>query len=271
MPAIAACQLNSSRIPFAIDRLVNRLPLQRPLPVPTLGILAGLTRTAALVGMIHRLRRVWCGWRISDAGRARLAELTAGRGQPQPQAAPAPPPEPEARQSPGAVIESAHREIREALSEELLQTVISNSAAFFEQLVVDLLVAMGYGGSRKDAGEAVGGVGDDGIDGIIKEDRLGLGLIYVQAKKWARDKTVGRPEIQRFAGALQGHRAQKDVFITTSTFTRDAEEYVSRIEPKIVLIDGHALARLMTDFGVGVTTVASYDIKRVDPDYFADE
>ena len=125
---------------------------------------------------------------------------------------------------------------------------------------------MGYGGSRQDAGNVVGRPGDGGIDGVIKEDRLGLDVIYVQAKRW--DATVGRPEIQKFAGALQGHRAKKGVFITTSDFSNDAEQYADRIDTRIVLIDGSTLAKLMIDHGVGVTAVASYDVKRIDSDYF---
>jgi restriction endonuclease Mrr len=121
--------------------------------------------------------------------------------------------------------------------------------AFFERLVVDVLVKMGYGGTRQDAGQVVGRSGDDGIDGIIKEDRLGLDVIYVQAKRW--DGVVGRPEVQKFAGALQGHRARKGIFITTSSFIKDADEYVSRIDSQIVLIDGEMLAQLMIDHNVG--------------------
>ena len=126
---------------------------------------------------------------------------------------------------------------------------------------------MGYGGSRKDAGKAIGRTGDEGIDGIIK-DHLGLDNIYVQAKRW--DAAVGRPEIQKFAGALQGQRARKGIFITTSEFSKEAHEYVSRIDSKIVLIDGKTLSRLMIDFGVGVTAVATYEVKKIDSDYFAD-
>jgi restriction system protein len=172
--------------------------------------------------------------------------------------------------TPSEVIEEAHRELRNALAAELLQIVLSCSPAFFERLVVDVLVRMGYGGSRKDAGEALGRAGDGGIDGIIKEDRLGLGIIYLQAKRWS-DTAVSRPEVQKFVGSLQMHHAHKGVFITTSTFTRDAIEYVTRIDPKIVLLDGAALTRLMIDFGVEVTPVASYEIKRIESDYFADE
>ena len=131
---------------------------------------------------------------------------------------------------------------------------------------MDLIVKMGYGGSRKDAGQAIGRKGDEGIDGIIKEDRLGLDIIYIQAKRGAG--TVGRPEIQKFAGALDGQRARKGIFITTSEFTREAEEYVSRIDKKIILIDGSTLARLMMDFGVGVTSVVTYEVKKLDSDYF---
>jgi restriction system protein len=140
------------------------------------------------------------------------------------------------------------------------------SPAFFERLVVQVIVAMGYGGSLKDAGQAVGKSGDGGVDGIIKEDRLGLDQIYIQAKRWSN--VVGRPEIQSFAGSLEGHRSRKGVFITTSEFSRDARDYVTRIEKRIVLIDGEELAGLMIDFGVGVTDVATYRVKKLDPDYF---
>jgi restriction system protein len=135
--------------------------------------------------------------------------------------------------------------------------------------VIDLLVKMGYGGTRKDAGQAIGKTGDGGIDGIIKEDRLGLDIVYIQAKRW--DGTVGRPEIQKFAGALQGQRARKGIFITTSEFSQTAQEYVSRIDSKIVLIDGNALAQLMMDYNIGVTAVAAYELKRVDSDYSIEE
>ena len=168
--------------------------------------------------------------------------------------------------TPEEQIESAYQKLRDDLSTELLETVKGCSAAFFEQLVVDLLVEMGYGGTRKDAGQAIGRSGDGGIDGIIKEDRLGLDIVYLQAKKW--DNTVGRPEIQKFAGALQGQRARRGVFITTSDFSAAARDYVSRIDSNIVLIDGETLAQLMLDFDLGVTTVATYRLKRVDSDYF---
>lgn len=128
---------------------------------------------------------------------------------------------------------------------------------------------MGYGGSRKDAGEAVGQSGDGGIDGIIKEDKLGLDAIYIQAKRW--ESIVGRPIVQAFAGSLEGQRARKGVLITTSQFSKEAREYVGKIEKKIVLIDGEQLAQLMIDHGIGVTEVAAYIIKRVDLDYFSEE
>ncbi|MFG6439296.1 restriction endonuclease [Pelomonas margarita] len=169
-------------------------------------------------------------------------------------------------QTPEENLEQAHQRIRSELAEELLQKILVCSPAFFEHLVVELLVKMGYGGSRKDAGERVGQSGDGGIDGIIKEDRLGLDTIYIQAKRW--QGTVGRPEIQKFVGALSGQRAKKGVFIATSRFTADAIEYVSLIETKVVLIDGGKLAALMIDFDVGVSTQATYVIKKIDSDYF---
>lgn len=163
-------------------------------------------------------------------------------------------------------LEYGYQRVREDLAAELLRRVKDAPPAFFERVVLELLVAMGYGGSRQDAGSTVGRSGDGGIDGVIKEDRLGLDVIYLQAKRW--DTTVGRPEIQKFAGALQGQRAKKGVFITTSDFSRDAEDYVARIDSRIVLIGGANLATLMIDHGIGVTRVASYEVKRIDSDYF---
>ena len=168
--------------------------------------------------------------------------------------------------TPEEALQDAYETLRNSLAEELLEQVMQASPAFFEQLVVDVLVRMGYGGSRKDAGEAIGQSGDEGIDGIIKEDRLGLDIIYIQAKRWA--STVGRPEVQRFAGALQGKRARKGVFITTSAFSREAVEFAGSIETKVILIDGKQLAALMIDHGVGVRTDATYELKRIDADYF---
>ena len=147
--------------------------------------------------------------------------------------------------------------------------VMRCSSSFFERLVLDVLVGMGYGGSREEASEAVGRAGDEGIDGTISEDRLGLEMIYVQAKRWKGN--VGRPEIQKFAGALAGRKAGKGVFITTSTFTHDARNYVEKVDARIVLIDGRQLADFMIDYNVGVTTEAVYELKRIDTDYFEDE
>ena len=172
-------------------------------------------------------------------------------------------------QTPEEILESAHKELRGTLVQELLVRVKSATPAFFERLVLDLLVAMGYGGSLEGAGKVVGKSGDEGIDGIIKEDRLGLGMIYLQAKRW--DNVVGRPEIQKFVGALQGQRAKKGVFVTASSFSKEAELYASGIDVKVVLIGGQRLAGLMIDFDVGVSKVNSYITKRLDTDYFAEE
>ncbi|MCA1958848.1 MAG: restriction endonuclease [Nitrospira sp.] len=172
-------------------------------------------------------------------------------------------------QTPGELLESAYQKLREDLAAELLNTVKECSPAFFERLVIDVLVKMGYGGSRKEAGKAIGRSGDEGIDGIINEDRLGLDVIYIQAKRWK--DPIGRPEIQKFVGALQGHRANKGIFITTSGFTREAQDYVTKINSKIVLIDGEDLSQLMIDHNVGVTPVMSYEAKKIDSDYFFEE
>lgn len=169
-------------------------------------------------------------------------------------------------QTPEETLELAHQRLRQSLAQDILSRILSCSPTFFERLVVELLVKMGYGGSRRDAGERIGQSGDGGIDGIIKEDRLGLDIIYIQAKRW--QGPIGRPEIQKFVGALQGQRAKKGVFITTSSYTADAIDYASRIDTKVVLIDGQLLANLMIDFDVGVSIAASYIVKRIDSDYF---
>jgi restriction system protein len=157
--------------------------------------------------------------------------------------------------------------LREALADELLGKIKGSSPRFFERLVVRLLVAMGYGGSLTDAGQAVGRSGDGGIDGIIKEDKLGLDVVCIQAKRWS-DNSVGREAVQAFAGSMDGHRARKGVFITTSTFSKGACEFVRQIERRIVLIDGEQLAELMIDHGIGVTTVQTYLRKKLDTDFF---
>jgi restriction system protein len=171
--------------------------------------------------------------------------------------------------TPEEALESSYKQLRDNLANELLQQIKSCSPGLFEKIVVELLVKMGYGGSRQDAGRAIGRSGDEGIDGIIKEDRLGLDIIYVQAKRWGN--SVGRPEVQKFAGALQGQRARKGIMITTSNFSKEALDYASRIDSKIVLIDGEQLAQLMIDHGLGVSPVAVYEIKKIDTDYFTEE
>ena len=162
-------------------------------------------------------------------------------------------------------IEDNYQEIRKQLAQELLKQIKENSPRYFENLVIDLLVKMGYGDSREDA-EAVGGSGDGGIDGVIKNDRLGLDVIYVQAKRW--EHSVGEQPVRDFVGALHGRRARKGIFITTSDFARSTREYIKTIDPQIILIDGHQLVEYMIDHDVGVSTVKTYEIKRVDSDYF---
>ncbi len=176
---------------------------------------------------------------------------------------------PDQPETPEEVLEYSFQNLRESLANEILEQIKSSPPSLFEKIVVELLVRMGYGGTLKDAGQAIGKSGDEGIDGIIKEDRLGLDIIYIQAKRW--DNTVGRPEIQKFAGALQGQRAKKGVFITTSNFSKDAYEYAERIDSKIVLIDGQQLAQFMIDHNIGVTPVAVYEVKRIDSNYFSEE
>lgn len=168
-------------------------------------------------------------------------------------------------------FEFAYEKLKEETALELKEKLENCSWSFFEKLVIDLLLKMGYGGSRKDAGKAFAKTNDEGIDGIIKEDKLGLDIIYVQAKKWSSERSVSRPEIQKFAGALQGQRARKGVFITTARFTKGAIEYTQIIDSKIVLIDGDELVDLMLENNLGVSTVASYHVKKIDIDYFIEE
>ncbi len=171
--------------------------------------------------------------------------------------------------TPEESLETAYQTIRNALATEIIEKIKSCSPSFFERLVVELLVAMGYGGTLQDAGKAVGKSGDGGIDGIIKEDRLGLDVIYLQAKRW--EGNVSRPEIQKFAGALLGNQARKGVFITTSEFTKEAKDYVKTISSNIILINGEELAELMIDYNVGVSVATTYEIKKIDSDYFSEE
>jgi restriction system protein len=172
-------------------------------------------------------------------------------------------------QTPQEILENSYLSLRQTLAQELLEKIKNSPPKFFEKLVIDLLLAMGYGGSRKDAGQAIGQVGDGGVDGIIKEDKLGLDAIYVQAKRW--ENTVARPEVQGFAGALIGRKARKGIMITTAKFSSNAREYANSIDNlKIILIDGEQLAQFMIDHDVGVTEESRYVIKKIDLDYFGD-
>jgi restriction system protein len=169
--------------------------------------------------------------------------------------------------TPSEALETAYENLRGELADELLARLKKSSPSFFERAVVELLVKMGYGGSRVDAGKAIGKSGDGGIDGIIKEDKLGLDVVYIQAKRWDNNP-VGRPDVMQFAGALQAQKANKGIFITTSRFTDDARTYVSQIGSKIVLIDGEQLTNLMIENDVGVSTISMYPVKKIDADYF---
>ncbi len=178
------------------------------------------------------------------------------------------PPLPSARATPAEQIQSGYDSLRSKVEAELIQRILAASPTFFEELVVELLVAMGYGGSIADAGRALGKSGDGGIDGMIKEDKLGLDVIYVQAKRWDPKRKVSRPDIQAFVGSLEGVRARKGVFITTSSFSAEAHGFVQNIEKKVSLIDGELLTRLMFDHGVGVRTKQVFELKEVDDEYF---
>lgn len=172
-------------------------------------------------------------------------------------------------QTPEELLEFGYHNIRKSIEEEIISKLKKVKPSFFEKIVVELLVKMGYGGSVHDAGKAIGKSGDEGIDGIIKEDKLGLDVIYIQAKRW--EGTVGRPELHKFVGALAGQGAKKGIFITTSSFTKEAIEYVPKNETKIVLIDGERLASLMIDNNLGVSVQTTYEIKKIDSDYFEEE
>ena len=171
--------------------------------------------------------------------------------------------------TPDEVIDAAYQRSVFALADEVLERVKACSPIYFERLVVQLLIKMGYGGSREEAGKAVGRSGDGGIDGIINEDRLGLDAIYLQAKRW--EGVIGRPEIMKFVGALAGQRATKGVFITTAWFTQDAKDYALSSQYKVVLIDGERLADLMIEHDLGVSVAATYQLKRIDSDFFSEE
>lgn len=203
----------------------------------------------------------------------RFPEFVAFRTAGAEESAPGPEPAKEAAEptplTPDEQIRLGFSRLQSNLAAEVLERVRQVSPQFFEELVVELLVAMGYGGSREDASSVVGGSGDEGIDGIIKEDRLGLDTIYIQAKRWK--DSVGRPEIQRFAGALQGQRARKGVFITTSVFTADARSYAGGLQTTIVLIDGPQLAQLMLENSIGVTQTGTVKLLKLDEDYFVEE
>lgn len=172
-------------------------------------------------------------------------------------------------ESPQDILDSAYNKINTALIDDILSEIMKQSPAFFERLVVYLLTQMGYGGSLKGAGTVTRTTGDEGIDGIIREDKLGFNLIYIQAKRWERTSTIGRPDLQKFVGALAGQGAAKGLFITTAQFTKEAVDYAKKQHTtKIILIDGITLAKLMIEYNVGVSVEATYSIKRIDSDFF---
>ncbi len=176
------------------------------------------------------------------------------------------------QQDPEELLDATYLALRRTVEADLLDHILTSSPTFFEQLVLELLVAMGYGGAGSaDSARHVGRSGDDGIDGVIDEDKLGLDAVYIQAKRWAPDHPVRRPDLQAFAGSMEGQRATKGVFITTSRFTEDAREYVGRISRRIVIIDGPTLTRLMYEHNVGVRAQRRYDVKRVDASWFEGE
>lgn len=175
-------------------------------------------------------------------------------------------------QTPQDILDDAFRQINQTLCDDLLAEIIKQSPSFFERLVVKLLTRMGYGGSVGSAGVVLGQTGDEGIDGVVREDKLGFSLIYIQAKRWDCDTAVGRPEIQKFVGALAGQGATKGLFITTAKFTKEARQYAEKQHTtKVVLVDGRVLANLMIEYDIGVSEEATYQIKRIDTDFFSDD
>ena len=229
------------------------------------------TKELMEAGLLERPRRGY--YKITPNGREFLNQNPAPSAEPDPadDGVSSPSRESETIDDPNCptpeeCIEECYQQHRAELAAELLEKIKNNSDRFFERFVLDLLIQMGYGGSREDAARAVGGSGDRGIDGIINQDRLGFDVIYIQAKRW--QDNVQRRQIQEFAGALEGQRERKGIVITTSDFSRGAREYVNTINSKIVLINGRQLAELMIDHNVGVSTVKTYEIKRVDSDYF---
>lgn len=168
-------------------------------------------------------------------------------------------------------IEKAHRELQQILKADLMERILSCTPEFFEKLIIDLMIGMGYGGSLKEAAEHVGKSNDGGIDGVINEDKLGLDRIYLQAKRYASQNTVGRPELQGFAGSLLGRGANKGVFVTTSSFTKGATDYVENLPQRIVLIDGDELTTLMIKYGVGVRMEQRFELMKADEDYYIEE
>ncbi len=278
--AIAAIRTQlATHFALTPDELAERIPSGR---VTTFQSRVGWATTNLYnIGLISRPRRAV--YRITDRGRDVLARHPdrvdlrvlsqfeefaefrgAGKSRSPGTATPVTDAHTESR-TPEEQIEDAFLTLRAALAVDLLDRIAEQSPSFFEQLVLDVLHAMGYGGSG-DAAERLGQSGDGGVDGVIREDPLGLDLIYIQAKRWAN--VVGRPEIQKFFGALHGKRATNGVFITTSTFSREAIEYAEGVSPRVILLDGKELAQLMIEHSVGVTSARRYDVKRLDLDYF---
>lgn len=233
-------------------------------------------------GLLDRTRR--SVYVITERGRATLAEhpnridlsvlsqfpeLAAFRGSSRRRRQESIPVSLETIGTPDETMDSAYQALRTALVTEVLDRIGANSPVFVENLVLDVLETMGYGGGHITSRERLGRSGDGGIDGVIREDRLGLDLIYVQAKRW--ENSVGRPSIQAFVGALQGAQASKGVLFTASEFTKEARDYADRISPRVILVDGQRLAELMIDYGVGVGVKQTYELKRVDEDYFSEE
>lgn len=270
----------STQFPLSEQDLSERLPNGRTRLMDRVLWAITYLRKSKLIESVS-----WGVFRITDRGRALLAETPKtiglkdlerypeylefkGRSHRTPSTPIAE--DSSSQETPEEELERLVKSIRTGVEAELLEAFKIASPIFFEEIVLKLLVEMGYGGSKEDAASNTKRSGDDGIDGVIKQDRLGLDLIHMQAKRWT-DKVVGRPEVQNFAGSLEGQRGRKGIFITTSTFSPEAREYVSRIEKKIVLIDGAEFARLCFNFGIGVSSQTPYVVKKLNSDFFIEE
>ncbi|WP_372069886.1 restriction endonuclease (plasmid) [Tistrella mobilis] len=290
LPVLTVAAAGEIRVGDAADRIADELGLsledrEALLPSGRQKLLRNRIHWAktylAKAGLVDMPRRGWFvateeGRRLLATRPARIDNGTlmsypAFRGFFKRTDAPAAPAPEAGAATPEEQVDTAHAALQDALRDELLGRILENSPGFFERLIVDLLVAMGYGGSHSNAALQLGRSGDGGIDGLINEDRLGLDRIFVQAKRYSPGNVVGRPDVQAFVGSLVGHGATKGVFVTTSTFSQQARDFLNRIQQRVVLIDGRRLAGLMIEHGVGVRVTRTVTFQRLDEDFFTEE